>query len=86
MDLQEIEIVRLQALQAGIDRVEDGCPAQAALVYVVFAALQLLTISDVHDAGLLADSPKALGEQHQFLARQVELLDGLADQDLRDAV
>lgn len=86
MNLQQIQIGRAQALETGVDGIENGSAAQTALVDVVLTPLDLFGVLDVHDAGLLADGAETFGQQNQFVPGDLVLLNRLADHLLGNAV
>lgn len=86
MDLQQVDVTCAQALQTRVYGVEDGRPAQTALVDVVFALPDLFGVLDMRDGRFFADNAKAFGQQDQLLARDLVFLDGRADQLFGDAV
>ena len=73
MDLEQIDVVRLEALQARVDLVEDSSARQPALVHVV-ALFGELWAEERHRAQvLIVDEDKALGQDDDFLARNIVL-------------
>lgn len=86
MDLEDIDVVGVEALERGVDLVEDGRAREVVLVDVVLGLLERLAVQEVAHVGLLAHAPEALGHDDDLLARDTVLLDGLADNDLAHAL
>ena len=86
MDLQQVQVRRVEAGERGLDGGEDGLPREAALVDVVLALPDLLAEVDVPHFGLLADDAVAFGEDDELVARDVVFFDGFADYGLGEAV
>jgi hypothetical protein len=85
MDLEQVDVVHLQTLQARIDRVENCLPTQATLIYVVYGLFHLW-VTHVIDLGRLPHSSKALGQEDKLVAGDVVLLHGIANHLLRTAI
>ena len=86
MDLEQVHILNVHALEGGIDGVEDGCSAEAAFVHVVFRLCDFLTPHHSSHVWCLAYVAEAFAEDDQFSAFEVVLLYGFADDFFRDAV
>jgi hypothetical protein len=84
VDLQQVDVRRLQSAQARIDSVEDGSSAQAALVDVVLARTNLRK-ADVVRGRLFAHDAEAFGQYRNLVSRDLECLERLADEFLADA-
>ena len=80
VDLQEIDVVHLQALERSVDGVEDGRARKPALVGVVFELRHLGRVEDGSDLGLLAYVAVAFAEDGQLVPGQVVLFDGFGDE------
>ena len=72
VDLQEVQIVGAQTLQAGVDGAENRLAREAALIHVVFARLHLGGVADVDHAGLFANGAEAFREDDEFVAWDVD--------------
>lgn len=86
MDLQQVDVVEIEALKGGIDGVVYGCARQAALVGVVLELRQLLAVVDASQTWVLTYDAKAFGKDDELVAREVILLDRFADDLFGDAV
>ena len=86
VDLQEIDVVGIEALQGGIDLVEDGLARQTALVGVVSELWKLRAILDCSQTWVLARVSVAFGEDDELMAGKFVLLDRLANDLFRDSV
>ena len=86
VDLQQVEVRRVEAPQRGLDGGEDGLPREPGLVDVVFALLDLLAVGDGAHVGLLAHDAVAFGQDDELVAGEGVFFDRFADDFFRDAV
>ena len=85
VDLQQVDVRRVQPLQRRLHLVEDGRARQPALVLVLGQHRHLL-LGELAAPRALLHRVEALGHDHQLVPRQRVLLDGLADDALRLAL
>lgn len=86
VDLQQVDVVRVEAAQRVLDLVEYGCPGQTPLILVVFGDFYLRNHVVRRDILFLADGIETLGQNHKLLTWDVVFLDRLADDLLRDTI
>lgn len=79
VDLEQVEVRRVEALQRGLDLVEDGRPPQPVQVLVVLGRLEEVPLKDVAALGILGDGAVALAENDDLLPRNVILLQRFSD-------
>jgi hypothetical protein len=72
MNLQQIDVRRVQPLQARLDLVEQCLPGQAGLVHVLLLVAQLRLGEGAH-ADVVSDESVGFGEDGDAVARNVEL-------------
>lgn len=78
--MQDVNIVKLKALQARFDRIEDVLSAQSSLIDISVLCKWREVIHD------LLDGEIDLGHDDDLVSGYVELPDSLAQDDLGDAV
>lgn len=86
VDLEQVDVRGVEPAQRRLDLVEDGGARQAKGVLVVLGRFKGGARDKVAGLGLLAHGPVALGENNDLFARDVVLLNGLADNLLGHAV
>jgi hypothetical protein len=72
VDLEKVDVVRVEAGKAGVDLVEDGLARETGLVHVVAGVLKLGVERSPH-AGLVVGETKALGQDRDAMTGNVEL-------------
>jgi hypothetical protein len=72
MDLEKVDVVRVQALEAALDLVEDRLARESGLVHVVARVLQPRVLHGV-EAEVVRHEDEALGQDRDAVARDVEL-------------
>lgn len=75
VDLQQIDVVGVEAGERVVDLVEDRRARQEAAVNVVLGARERVAVQVVPHLGLLADPPVALGHDDHLVARDVVVLE-----------
>lgn len=83
VDLEDVDVVEAEAPERGVDGGEDVLAADAPAIDVA-ALVRVLDRRGV-DGRVVGDDHGELGEDDEVLAREVELVDGLADETLRVA-
>ena len=79
MDLEEVDVLEIEALERRVDSIEDGLARQASLVRVVLELGQLFRVQDASEAWVFADDAEAFREDDELVAGEVVFLDGFAD-------
>lgn len=82
MNVEDIDIVGVQALERRVDLVDDGSTREIALVDIVFGHLNRLSVCLVSGFPILAHRPEALGHDDNLLSGNVVALEGIADDGL----
>jgi hypothetical protein len=72
MDLEKFDVVRVEALEAALDLVEDRLAREPGLVHVVARVLQSEILHGV-EAQVVRHEDEALGQDRDAVARDVEL-------------
>jgi hypothetical protein len=72
MDLEQVDVVRVQALEAALDLVEDRLTGEPRLVHVVARVLQPGVLHGV-EADVVRHQDEALGQNRDAVTRDVEL-------------
>jgi hypothetical protein len=72
MDLEKVDVVRVEALEAALDLVEDRLAREPGLVHVVARVLQPGILHGV-EAEVVGHQDEALGQDRDAVARDVEL-------------
>ena len=86
VDLQEIDVRRVETRKRGVDGGEDGGAAEADVVCVVLELGEFVCVLDAAEARVFADGAEAFCQDGEFVAGDVELFDCFADDFFRDAV
>lgn len=86
MDLQQVDVVRVQSLEGLVDCVKYGSTRKSTLVGVVLDLRQLLGVLNSSELWLFADVAVAFCQDDQLLAGQIVLLDRSANDFFRDTV
>ncbi len=79
MNLQQVHVLNVHALQRGLNSREDRSSRQTALVDVILGLGDLLAVGDGANIGSLSNVTKAFGENDQLMARDVVLFDRLSN-------
>lgn len=82
-DLEQVNVICAKALQTVVDGAEDGSTRKATLIDIVLGLRHARVVSDTW---LFTERGEALGEDDHLLARDVVLLESLADDGLGGAV
>lgn len=86
MDLQQVDVRCVETGERGVDGVEDGGPAEADVVRVVFELREFVCVFDATQAGVFAYGAETFCEDGELVAGDRELLDCFADDLFGDAV
>lgn len=86
VDLQQIDIVGIKALEGGIYCVEYCLARKTTLVGIVPELWQLFAVLDCSKSRILAGVAVALCEDDELVAREIVLLDSFANDLLGDTI